>query len=189
MKLLLIRHAASPSTRRAAFGGGDEPLDDAAARQAAELFKRLPGRVDRWLCSPSLAARQTADAAGFDASVDRDLSECDFGCWTGSTLSEIEQSDPDGLRRWFEDPEATPHSGESIAGLADRVRGWLERLRAHPGTTCAVTHAGVIRTAVVLALGAPLGAFWRIDVTPLSLTELHSTDYGWRLARVNAGLG
>jgi broad specificity phosphatase PhoE len=149
---------------------------------------RLPGGVDRWLCSPSVVARKTAEAAGFHADVDGALSECDFGSWTGSTLAAIEESDPDGLRCWFEDPEATPHSGESIAGLADRVGGWLERIRVGAGTTGAVTHAGVIRAAVVLALEAPLAAFWRIDVAPLSLTELHSTDYGWRLARVNARL-
>jgi broad specificity phosphatase PhoE len=184
MKLLLIRHGVSVSTRRAAFSL-DEPLDEAGARQAAGLSSSLPARIDRWLSSPALAARQTAEAAGVEPEVDSSLSECDFGLWAGSTLPEIEASDPDGLRSWFEDAEATPHKGESIAGLVDRVRRWLDRIRRTTGTTAAITHAGVVRAAVVVALDAPLAAFWRIDVAPLSLTELHTTEDGWRMAGAN----
>jgi hypothetical protein len=40
----------------------------------------------------------------------------------------------------------------------------------------------------VHALGAPPAAFWRVDVTPLGLTELHAHDGRWTVARVNAGV-
>lgn len=184
MRLLLVRHAPSAATRRAAFGR-DEPVDEAGIRLAGRLPAGLPRRIDRWLCSPSLAARQTAEAAGLHPSIDPELRECDFGRWAGLTLGEIEVSDPDGLRRWFEDPEAAPHAGESIAGLIERIRRQLERMRRGTGTVAALTHSGVVRAAVLLALDAPARSFWRIDVAPLSLTELHATEYGWRLAFVN----
>jgi hypothetical protein len=38
----------------------------------------------------------------------------------------------------------------------------------------------------VHALGAPLDAFWRVDVAPLSITELHAHDGRWTLTRTNA---
>jgi broad specificity phosphatase PhoE len=52
----------------------------------------------------------------------------------------------------------------------------------------AVTHAEVVKAAVVHALGAPLAAFWRIDSSPLALTELHAHDGRWTLVRLNAPL-
>jgi broad specificity phosphatase PhoE len=49
----------------------------------------------------------------------------------------------------------------------------------------AVTHAGVVKGALVHALGAPIESFWRIDVLPLAITELHSHDGRWTISRVN----
>ena len=183
-RLLLIRHAPSRSTRRAAFAL-DEPLDEAGSRQAAGLGARLPGRIDRWLASPALTARQTAEAAGLTTELDPDLSECDFGKWAGCTLEEIQSADPEGLRAWFDDPDAAPHGGESIAQLIARTTKVLDRIHSSPASTGALTHSGVIRAAVVVALEAPVKSFWRIDVAPLSVTELHSSAYGWRLTGLN----
>jgi broad specificity phosphatase PhoE len=50
----------------------------------------------------------------------------------------------------------------------------------------AITHAGVVKAAVVHALGAPLSAFWRIDCAPLSITELHAHNGCWTLTRMNS---
>jgi hypothetical protein len=44
----------------------------------------------------------------------------------------------------------------------------------------------VVKAAIVAALGAPLEAFWRVDVAPLALAELHAHDGRWTLTRVNA---
>ena len=35
------------------------------------------------------------------------------------------------------------------------------------------------------ALDAPPIAFWRIDVSPTSITELHAHDARWTVTRVN----
>jgi broad specificity phosphatase PhoE len=48
-----------------------------------------------------------------------------------------------------------------------------------------VTHAGVVKAAVVHALGAPVMSFWRLDVAPLGITELHAHDGRWTVARLN----
>lgn len=117
--------------------------------------------------------------------VDPGLSECDFGTWAGLTLDEVQESDPEGLRSWFMDPEAAPHGGESLSMMVERIRMFLQRARQLDGTHAAVTHAGPIRAAIVLALEAPNESFWRIDIAPLSITELHAADYGWRIASVN----
>lgn len=174
--LLLVRHAATASTLRADFGF-DEEIEH--TDRAAGLRQHLP-RADRVVAAPSKAARQTTEAMGFDPHVDDRLAECDFGSWAGRSLAEI---DTTGVEAWIRDPHARPHGGESIASMAHRVESFLADVP--DGRTIAVTHAGPVRAAVLRALDAPLDAFWRVDVTPLSITELHGRDDGWRLVRSN----
>lgn len=182
-RLLLVRSAATAATRRAAFAA-DEPLDAAGGRAAAGLAAVL-GRVDIALAGPALRARQTAAAAGLDARVDADLGALGAGAWAGLDLAEVGARDPGGLRGWLEDPDARPPGGESRAELAARVARFLERARELPGALAGVTHATVVRAAVVLALGAPPEAFWHVDVVPASVTELRPREAGWLLARSN----
>lgn len=182
-RLLLIRHASTDAVRRAAFPL-DEPLDAAGRRAAAELVGRL-GRGDA-LCSPSLRARDTASAAGLEASVDAALAECDFGAWAGRSLADVHAEDAAATAAWMTDPDARPHGGESVAQLIARVADWMAAQAQLDGRAIAVTHAGVVKAAVVHALGAPAAALWRIDVAPLGRTELNASDGRWTVVRVNA---
>jgi broad specificity phosphatase PhoE len=137
------------------------------------------------LASPALRCRQTAQAAGLDPVVVPALAECDFGRWGGTTLQAVAAADPDGVDRWLADPDAAPHNGESLCAFSTRVARWLDEQATQAGAAVAITHAGVVRAAVVHALSAPLDAFWRIDAAPLSLTELHAHDGRWTVTRLN----
>ena len=86
------------------------------------------------------------------------------------------------------DPDAAPHGGESLAAFCARIGRWLDEQAASEGRVAAVTHGEVIKAAVVHALGAPLPAFWRIDATPLAVTELHAHDGRWTIVRLNCPL-
>jgi broad specificity phosphatase PhoE len=182
-RLLLVRHAPTNATRRTAFPS-DEALDDRAREQAACLASRLPTRCEA-LSSPALRCRETAAAAGLDATADAALAECDFGSWAGRSLAEVDASDPEAARAWLTDPDSAPHGGESLSAFARRVAEWLDRQAERDGSAVAVTHAGVVKGALVHALGAPLESFWRIDVAPLAITELHAHDGRWTVSRVN----
>jgi broad specificity phosphatase PhoE len=182
-RLLLVRHGSTASTRRAAFPP-DEALDEAGLRESRKLRAVLDG-VQSAFSSPAVRARQTAEAAGLEPRSDPDLAECDFGSWTALTLDDVSARDPEGLRAWFKDPHACPHGGESLAQLAARVRRFLSRIAGIPGATVAFTHGGVVKVALVEALGAPSSSFWRIDVAPLSVTELRRRDRIWTVARTN----
>jgi broad specificity phosphatase PhoE len=183
-RLLLVRHAATSATRAAAFPG-DEPIEDGAAARAAAVGALAPsgGSV---VCSPALRCRQTAEAAGLAFVTDPRLAESDFGAWAGRSLADVHGSDPAAVAAWMSDPTAAPHGGESLTDFSARVGEWLdEQARADAGTTLAITHGGVVKAAVVHALGAPLEAFWRVDVAPLTATELHAHDGRWTVTRVN----
>ena len=175
-----MRHAPTSATRANAFPV-DEPLDDRGRLAAAALAAALPKRCDV-LSSPALRCRQTAEAAGLEARLDERLAECDFGRWAGTTLQEVE---PDAGRAWMLDPDAAPHGGESLRAFAGRIAAWIDGQAGIDGAAAAITHAGVVKAAVVHALGAPLAAFWRIDAAPLSVTELHAHDGRWTVTRLN----
>lgn len=184
-RLLLIRHASTEAVRAAAFGS-DEPLDRLGRVAAKQLARRLPSRVDEILVSPSLRARETAQLAGLGATKeDLALAECDFGRWAGRSLEDVAEAEPDAVRAWMTEPDAAPHGGESLTRLLDRVGAWLASQAARDRTAVAVTHGGVVKAAVVGALDATPLAFWRIDVAPLAITELHAHDGRWTVTRVN----
>jgi len=186
-RLLIVRHAPTGATRRAALPR-DEPLDESATFAAAALAGAIP-RGCEVLCSPALRCRQTAEAAGLAATSDPLLAECDFGRWAGSTLAEINAAEPDAVRAFMHDPDAAPHDGETLAAFARRVAGWLSGQARRSGTTTAITHGGVVKAAVVHALDAPLAAFWALEAAPLSLTELNGHGGRWTVTRVNCPLG
>src|SRR5207249_4864220 len=91
-RLLLVRHAPTDAVRRVAFPC-DEALDD-RGRTEAEALGAWLGDVDEAWTSAAARARQTAAAAGLEATVEPALDECDFGRWRGRTLRELHEEDP-----------------------------------------------------------------------------------------------
>jgi broad specificity phosphatase PhoE len=175
--LLLVRHAPTAATRAAAFPG-DEPVDERGLAAAALLSER--GEA---LCSPALRCRQTAAAMGLmSVVVEPALAECDFGAWAGRALTDIDEQE---AAAWMVDADACPHGGESLSVFASRVADWLDGQARLDGRAVAITHGGVVKAAVVHALGAPLEAFWRIDAAPLVITELHAHAGRWTVTRMN----
>ncbi|HEX5610556.1 MAG TPA: histidine phosphatase family protein [Solirubrobacterales bacterium] len=185
-RLILVRHAPTAATKAAAFPLDERP-DESALAAASRLGEFVPRHAE--VCaSPAVRCQETARAAGLEPVTVPELAECDFREWGGRTLADVCEEDPAGAEAWMTDPEARPHGGESLSGFAGRVAGWLETQAESDGSTFAVTHGGVVKAAIVSALGAPLLSFWRVDVAPLSLTELHAHDGRWTLVRTNVPL-
>lgn len=182
IRLKLLCHAPTAATRDAGFPA-DEPLDDKARAVLAGLPHNLH-RADRCFVSPSLRARQTAEALRLDAAVEPLLRECDYGRWAGRALAAVQAEEPEAIADWLRAPDAAPHGGESVQDLLARVAGWLDTQKETSGLTVAITHASVIRAAIVHAIEAGPRAFWRIDVAPLSLTRLNGDGRRWTLASI-----
>ncbi len=178
-RLDLLAHGASAATRAARF-----PDDEALEASAAEAVHSLRGRLRPYaqvLTSPARAALETAQALGSDAKIEMALSDCDYGRWRGLASKDVAEREPDEFAAWLGDPAAAPHGGESFAALIERVGAWLTQALAREGATLAVTHAVVVRAAIVNALGAGSSAFARIDVAPLALARLSGHEGRWNL--------
>ena len=178
-RLDLLAHGPSAATRAARF-----PDDEALEASAVSALEALSGRLSAYahvLTSPSRAARETVAALGVKAEIEPALRDCDYGRWRGLALRDVAAREPGGFAAWLNDPAAAPHCGETLAALILRIGVWLAESLARDGAMLAVTHASVVRAAIVSALGAHSSAFWRIDVPPLWLARLSGHDGRWNL--------
>ena len=181
-RLTLIAQGATLATRRAAF-----PADEALF--AAPILSPLPAHGALALTSPRQAAVQTAQALGLGATIDPLLDDANFGLWSGQTIAEIAAAQPEQLGQWLVDPAFNLHQGESRAALRVRAQGWLDGVTDGGQHVIAVTHAALIRALLCEVLQAPDAAFWKIDIAPLTLTDLRHDGRRWTLRRMGLSLG
>ncbi len=183
-RLTLVAQGATLATRQAAF-----PADEGLLPSAIPaLLPALPAHGAVLLTSPRQAARQTAQALGLTAAVDPLLDDADFGLWSGQSIAEIAAVQPDKLTQWLTDQTFDGHQGESRAALRARAHQWLNDVAAGGRHVIAVTHAAVIRALLCELLNAPDAAFWKIDIAPLTLTDLRHDGRRWTLRRMGQPL-
>ncbi|GAB4342988.1 MAG: alpha-ribazole phosphatase [Desulfobulbaceae bacterium] len=186
MRLVLIRHAATTgSDQGVLLGATDAEATPAGLRQAGELVPRIKEYgVRSWFVSPMKRAGQTMETlarcgcpGAASRTIDDRLREMDFGRWEGMTFDAVVESDPDLVAAWSRYEDFVFPGGESVSGFTGRVAAVLEDLRSQDsGTVGLVTHGGVIRTMICLALGLAPRNYLLFAVEPASLTvlDLHS---------------
>lgn len=177
-RITLVSHSSTTATNVAGFPA-DEPLDERGTGWARAARGRL-ARVTRAVVSPAAAALQTAREMELDTEIDLQLRDWDLGRWRGRRLDDVAAADPDAVGAWLADPPAAPHGGESLVELLARAAGWLAVVPGG-GHTVALTHPAVVRGVVLAVLGAPPAGFWRIDIAPLTATELRGGPGRWTL--------
>lgn len=177
-RLILISHAATPSIRQGAFPA-DEPLDSVGIAETVASRERLAISADaQALSSPAACALDTANALGLAAQISPELADTDYGQWSGRVLADIAAEAPAELTAWTRNPQALPRGGESFSQVLSRVSQWLDNLDGSANIV-AVSHASVIRAAVLYALNAPATSFNRVEIAPLSAIELRHSMRGW----------
>ena len=169
-----IRHGETAWNAEGRLQGTlDIPLNDLGRQQAAhagnilaDLFAR-DGRDTSsltFVASPLGRARSTMELVRgklklptADYALDDRLREIGYGQWEGSTLPQMQLSDPDLFaKRQAEKWTVSPPGGESYASVQIRVRDWYDQLRAD---TVAVAHGGTARALMVtLGIETPLSA-------------------------------
>ncbi|MGW2406464.1 histidine phosphatase family protein [Streptomyces sp. NPDC001739] len=178
-RVMLVSPAAGDAQREVRFDD-DSPPHAAGLRRARSAAGVLPA-ADRVFTSPSARCRRTAEALGLPAGPVPELAGCAMGEWRGRTLAELAEAEPLAVSAWLDDPDFAGHGGESLRQLCDRVAGWLTRMALDAGRVLAVVEPDVVRAAAVCALRVPADAFWRLDVAPLTVTELSGRGGRWNL--------
>ena len=186
---VLLRHGVTPHTVEKRFsgsGGHDPELSAEGLRQAAAVAQRLAhdGGVDAVVSSPMRRTRQTADAVagalGLDVREVEGFRECAFGEWEGLTFAEVQEGWPEQLAGWLGDPTAEPPGGESFVDVRRRVTRARSQLLARHArqSVLVVTHVTPTKVLVSDALGAPMSALYRMELSPATLTEIQWFESG-----------
>jgi probable phosphoglycerate mutase len=188
----LIRHASHHLLGRVLAGRmANVSLGEEGRDQARRLARRFSGEpISIVQSSPQLRARETAVpiAEGLNRSVEiaDEVDEVDVGEWTGRDFQAL-NADP----RWELWNRARSFArapgGESMLEVQDRVVGHIDRVRTtHPdGQVVIVSHADVIRAAILYHLGLSLDAFDRIEINPASVSTLMIGDWGAKIFSLN----
>ncbi|CAG4890359.1 histidine phosphatase family protein [Paraburkholderia saeva] len=191
-RLQLVSHPATREMRVGTFPA-DDPLDSRAFDELRAWRGRalIAGQAAQVFRSAATCARETAEALGLSAEIAPALSDADAGAWRGRRLHELAATEPEALAAWIHSPDAAPPGGESFRSVLARVGSWLDALAPASSSAdagmqvVALTHAVVMRAALVHVLAAPAESFARIEIAPLSIVELRRSREGvwtWRAA-------
>src|SRR4051794_8059941 len=174
----LVRHGQHAMLGHRLCGGmPGVQLEDRGCRQMAStaaLIGRTPAAIQS---SPQRRAQQSASILawhfGLAVEIFPAVDEIDYGEWTSLAFADLE-GDP-RWHRWNERRGTTsPPGGESMRALQQRVVRHLEQLRRveSDGAIVIVSHAELIRAALLHYSGIPLDNFLSVDVDPASISTL-----------------
>ena len=188
--ILLVRHAAHDLLDRVLVGRmPGVPLSAEGIDEARRLARRLARQgITRVHTSPRQRAVETARIISRTAHVPFEISfgldEIDFGAWTGLPFEELSK---DGSWVWWNMQRslAAPPDGETMRQVQDRIVRYLNRVRAaHTGGRIAlVTHAEVIRAAVMHCQGLSLDAYAEVQIAPAAVVALTIDEDGARIGQ------
>lgn len=188
----LVRHAAHGLLERVLTGRMPQvhlaELGHAQARRLALHFAKINLSVVQ--TSPRERAEETArpiaQASNRPCETVAALDEIDIGDWTGKSFAEL-AGDPQ-WRQWNQARgSARAPGGESMGEVQRRIMDHLHQMcLAHPGgRVVVVSHADVIKAALLQVLHAPLDAFGSFDIAPASISTLLLGDWGGRIVALN----
>ena len=190
--LLLIRHAMTDAVGAQLAGRThDVPLNQSGRAQAERLRERLATiELAAIYTSPMQRAIETAGPIardrGLPAEPRRELTEIDFGEWSGLDFVAL-GADPRWRRFNALRSLAAVPNGERAVETQARIVGWLDELRSRHvnRTAVCVTHMDVIRLAVLFLIGAPIDFVHRLEIGPASITAVAWREHGPVLLCVN----
>jgi broad specificity phosphatase PhoE len=169
-------------------------LDENGREQARRVAGLLAGRgVTAIQSSPQTRARETAQPiagqTGLPVEIAEAVDEIDVGDWTGRPFSAL-QEDP-LWQRWNRSrSSARPPQGESMQELQARVMRHLYQISSDrpDARVVVVSHAEVIRAALLHALNLSLDDFWLLEIAPASVSTLVIEGHRAEVARMNERL-
>ena len=192
--ILMVRHGRTPTTGKVLPGRakGLHLSDDgvAEAKRVAERIAEMK-KVSAIYASPLERTRETAapiaKTLGLDIITHKGLLECDFGSWTGASLTSLMKK-----KEWTTVQRAPSSfrfpNGESFTEMQTRIVGALDEIRrAHPGkVVVCVSHADPIKAALAHAMGTHLDLFQRIVVSTCSVSAVAYAETGPVVLTVNS---
>lgn len=179
MDLYLVRHTRVAVGSGICYGQLDVALADSASSDMALTLGLLPHKVGKVFSSPLSRCLALAQKISSEVTIDVNLRELHFGAWEGQPWSEISRAEID---LWAQDfATKGPPQGESFSDLCQRISLALQAMHdSGADSVVSVTHGGVIRAFICLALGLPATRAFDFEVDYGSVTHLKWPAKGHR---------
>lgn len=194
-RILLIRHAHSTANDRGILAGRSAGvvLTDHGTTQANELAERLKGvSIAKIHISPLERCHLTINPllkkipvkARPKIVITEDLSEVDYGKWTGKKLSALYR---EKLWKVVQDRPSAMYfpEGEGLASVQVRAMRAVHTAASEPGLQIIVSHGDVIKSIVAAVLGTHMDNFQKIVIDPASITVLDFDGSNFRILTLN----
>lgn len=195
--IALLRHGTTEWNERGLIQGQtDIPLSASGLAKLRQI--RLGGLAEeflraRWVTSPLQRARQTAAALNprVSAEIHPDLIEADWGEFEGLSRNEVPQRIRDLALVPACGLDFRPPAGESPRMVRERLLRWCAKIAAEnsdiSAAVVAVTHKGVIRSALSAACGWEMEADFETtpDWSLPHIFRFDSSSGSLRLVRLN----
>jgi len=194
-RILLIRHAHSVANQRGILAGRADGvvLTEQGVSQSEDLAKRLTGsEISKVHISPLERCHLTiAPLVKSIPSRDRpkivvseDLSEVDYGKWTGKKLSALYR---EKLWKVVQNRPSAMYfpAGEGLAQVQVRAMRAVHSAATEGGLQVLVSHGDVIKSIVAAVLGTHLDNFQKIVIDPASITVLDFDGTDFRVLTLN----
>ena len=196
--VLLIRHAHSVANGSGILAGRTQGIGLSASgkKQARELARRLGAvPIKSFRSSPLERCEETISPwlkilsetnPRLVVQIDDDLSEVDYGDWTGRKLRTLSRESL--WKKVQEEPSrVTFPKGESLRGMQERAMRALQRGldKRGKGHVVLVSHGDVLKSIIASALNLHLDEFQRIVVDPASVSILDYSSSKPRLILMN----
>lgn len=194
--VILIRHAHSVANDKGVLAGRATGVDlsKKGLSQAQDLKKRLGklkireiriSPLERCLLTmqPWLDEQTNAEDK---LVIDQDITEVDYGSWTGKKLSTL------ALKKEWRVVQKNPSqmifpAGESLLNVQIRAtKALMKSIKARgSGVSMIVSHGDVIKSIIASALELELDKFQKIVIDPASISVLQCSKNDFRLLHLN----
>jgi alpha-ribazole phosphatase len=181
----LIRHG-EPVGGHKYRGQIDDPLSEKGWKQMRD---KVAGHTPwQQLCSSPLLrcsafAEELSSRHQLPLAFDDRLKEVGFGVWEGRTRSQLNEEDPEQIKRFRADPiNSRPPGAEPLQAFSQRVNDAVDEIAAshRQKHVLIVCHAGVIRMTLAHVLNIPLINTYHIEVATAALSRIAIDDNGNR---------
>ncbi len=194
--LILIRHGRTHANAQGVLAGRSAgvELDEVGIKSCENLRDKFSGlNVKHVATSPLERTQQTASLVFPENSfsIEENLTECDYGDWTGKKLADL-ANEP-----LWQTVRNAPHevifpAGESMQAMSDRAISAvlnldqkLTEIHGDEFIWAAISHGDIIKAIIAHALGLELAKFQRIYVEPASVSVLRIKGDDTGVLKVN----
>jgi probable phosphoglycerate mutase len=180
IRILLMRHGSVDIMGRVVYGRmPGVQLNDEGKRQAEAAARAIQERyrLSQVVSSPMERALETARIVAGPQNLgviaEEAFNELDVGEWMGKAMDELRNAEEwkryNRVRSLY-----APPGGETLLNVQRRSWRALDRICRvlGEGAVAVVTHGDVIRSLLLLFVGAPLDHILRLEVAPGSVSEV-----------------